>query len=113
MFPTWHSGSLSWVLFVHAAAMLLVSLPFAWVVRRLYREFGVWVSAALALVICSAVEGPVAADMLVNSPLLIKVTWLADVLLLLLILPSLVWLVRRVPSNIGGGHERLPLNSGR
>jgi hypothetical protein len=99
MFPTWRSASLTWLLCVHAAAVAFASLPFAWVVSRLYGRFAVYVSGVIAVVVWGVLEAPLAVEVTKNPRFFLKGMWLADTLQFLLILPALVWLLRKLPSN--------------
>lgn len=98
VFPTRRGATFSSLLLGTIVAVLLSSLPIAWIVNRLYGHFRVQVAVALALVVAAALEAPIAADM-VGGPWFIKGAWLSDVLLYSLMPLFLVWLLRKLPSN--------------
>jgi hypothetical protein len=99
IFPTRHSGALSWILVSHFAAVLLVSLPFAWIVVRLYGRYSLLVSLAIALLIWGVFEAPLVLYAYEGSGVL-RALWLADTVQFIGLLPVLSALFRRLsPTN--------------
>jgi hypothetical protein len=99
-FTTDRTAVLSWFVLSHAAVILLISTPFAFIINRVYPRFGVALAAGLILVVWITVE-PLSFLLhafTVATPY-IRGVYLIDHAIFLLALPGLVWLVRRLPSN--------------
>jgi hypothetical protein len=96
IFPTRHSGALSWVVISHFAVVLLVSLPFAWIIVRVYGRFSVLVSFAIALLIWGVFEAPLMLYAFEGSSVFWRGLWLADTVQLIGSLPVLAALLRRL-----------------
>jgi hypothetical protein len=96
-FPSSGTAVLSWVSFAHTLAVVVVSVPFAWVIGRLYGRLSLYVAIAVGVVIWLLFETPAVID-LVRSPRF-RSFWFADTLVFVLALPSLVWLLGKLPSN--------------
>jgi len=99
VFSTRRSADLSWVLSSHFAVVLLVSLPFAWIVVRAYGRFSVTVSIAFGLMIWGLFEAPLMLDAFRTSGVFPRALWFADTIQFIGSLPILVLLLRRLPSN--------------
>jgi hypothetical protein len=98
-FSTRPSSVRSWVFISHAVVVLLVSMPFAWVVVRAYGRFSVRVSAAIAIIIWGLFEAPLMRDAFGSDGAFPRALWLADTIQFIGSLPLLVLLFRRLPSN--------------
>ena len=94
-----HSAIRSWVLISHVVVVLLVSMPFAWVIVRAYGRFSVWVSLSIAIVIWSLFEAPLMLDAFRSDGGFPLALWFADSIQFMASLPVLVLLFRRLPSN--------------
>src|SRR5579863_2544181 len=57
-FPEATHAALIWLALVHVISLLLVSLPFAWIINRLYGRFGVVLACLVTATICATVEIP-------------------------------------------------------
>jgi hypothetical protein len=104
--PSWWSeifpmrSALSWALISHFVVVLLVSLPFAWAIVRVYGRLSIAVSLGVALLIWGLFEAPLTLDALRSGGLFSKGLWLADTVQFIASLPILVLLFRRLlPSN--------------
>jgi hypothetical protein len=97
-FSTRHSSVRSWVLISHALAVLLISLPFAWVIARAYGRIGVWVSLAIAITIWGLFEAPLMLDSFRSDGVFLRALWFADTIQFVGSLPVLVLFFRRLPS---------------
>ena len=98
-FSTRHNSARSWVLISHAVAVLLISMPFAWMLARAYGRIGVWVSLAIAIAIWGLFEAPLMLDAFRSDGVFLRALWFADTIQFLGSLPVLVLLFRRLPSN--------------
>jgi len=99
VFSTRRSAGLSWLLITHFAVVVLVSLPFAWIVVRAYGRFSVAVSFTFALIIWGLFEAPLLHDAFRSDGVFPRVLWFADTIQFIGSLPVLVLLLRRLPSN--------------
>ena len=98
-FPTHLSGSLTWLILVHTFAVLIVSVPFALLIAR----FGGPRAPVIALAITAALFAlfslpPFIEFFGIMSPRT-RVVTAFDQIKLILVLPVLVWLMRKLPSN--------------
>jgi hypothetical protein len=97
-------GELAWLSSFHAAGVLLVSLPFAFVIARVYRRLGVALACVITLVTWGTTAASFIADAL-KSDTLRSATFgargilIANSIEILVSLPVLVWLMQRLPSN--------------
>jgi hypothetical protein len=95
-----HRGAiLSWLLISHLAVVAIVSLLFAWIIVRVYGRLSVPVSLAFALAIWGVFEAPLTLDAFGGDGFFSKGIWLADTVQFIGALPTLVLLLRRLPSN--------------
>jgi hypothetical protein len=108
LFSTRHSSVRSWVLISHAVVVLLVSMPFAWVIVRAYGRFSVWVSLAITIVIWGLFEAPLILDAFRSDGVYPRALWFADTIQFIGSLPVLVLLFRRLPSNNRFERSRAP-----
>ena len=99
-FTSDRTAALTWYVLSHAATILLISVPFAFVIKRLYPRFGVPLAAGLTLVVWIAIE-PLSFllhAVEIAAPY-VRAVYLVDHLIFLLALPGIVWLLRYLPSN--------------
>lgn len=98
-FSVRHSAIRSWILISHVVVVLLVSMPFAWVMVRAYGRFSVWVSLSIAIVIWVLFEAPPMLDAFRSDGGFPLALWFADSIQFLASLPVLVLFFRRHLSN--------------
>ena len=100
LFPSRVSGSLSWLILVNTVAMVLVSIPVALLVARFAgrRATTVALLMSLALFVVLGVPSLVTDFGTIMTPRIRLVTAF-DYIKLVGILPLLVWLLRKLPSN--------------
>jgi len=98
-FPTRLSGSLTWLIVVHTLAVLIVSVPFALLIAR----FGGPQAPVIALGITGALFAVFSLPPLIEFfgilSSRVRVVSVFDQIKLILVLPLLVWLMRKLPSN--------------
>jgi hypothetical protein len=95
-----HRGAiLSWLFISHLTAVLIVSLPFAWIIARFYGRFSIALSIAFGLVIWGIFDAPLILDAFRSYGLFSKGFWLVNTVEFVGTLPALVHLLRRLPSN--------------
>ena len=99
VFPSRLSGVLTWMRLAHTAAIVVASVPFAFLIAHFYGRR----AAGLALLITGASVALFSLPALVEyfatfSPRM-RVITVFDNLKLLFVLPALVWLMRGLPSN--------------
>ena len=99
LFPSLRSGILTWLVIVHTFAVLVASLPVAFVIERIYGRAGVWVALALTVVIYASTRAWIPFAEFGPSPMRLKVATLFDAIKLLGFLPALVWVFGAWPSN--------------
>ena len=96
-------AALTWMALCHTVAVLLVSLPFAFVIQRLYGRYGLVVGLSMTVSLFLYFSLPVFLDptlsVFVNSPTGFKVVAVFDQIKLIGVLPILVWAFSRLPSN--------------
>jgi hypothetical protein len=94
------TAALTWYVLSHAATMLLLSIPFAFIINWLYPRFGVALAAGLTLVVWVAIE-PLSFlfHAFEAAAPYIRGVYVVDHLIFLPALPGLVWLSRHLPSN--------------
>jgi hypothetical protein len=112
-FPAWWlrlmprniHGIFAWSFVCHTVAVLLVTLPIAWVLARLYGRLGVYLGAAGALAL-------IAPDILFMARLATPLTqfqwafYAVDFIKIAVALPLAVWIFLQLPSNSRrGGRE--------
>jgi hypothetical protein len=98
-FSTRDDSVLLWLFLSHLTAVLLVSLAFAWVIARYFGRFSLALSLIFALVIWWLFEAPQMLNSFRADVFLPKGFWIADTVEFIAVLPALVLLFRRLPSN--------------
>ncbi|HXC10210.1 MAG TPA: hypothetical protein VNV61_14860 [Steroidobacteraceae bacterium] len=105
--PTWWLGMFSksatsaliWLALTHAVAISLVSLPFAWIIGRVYGRLRVPLAFAITTAICAFIEIPtISEDFRAVGPILQSI-WLFGAAVLFVALPLEVWVFQTWPSN--------------
>jgi hypothetical protein len=100
LFASQRTGVLVWWLLSKGAMLLLVSIPFALVIRRLYPLYAVPVALGLTVLVWAALAlFPYLAGILRPDSFYVLAWLLGYSLTLLGILPALVWLMTFLPSN--------------
>jgi hypothetical protein len=95
-----HRGAiLSWLLISHLVVVLIVSLLFALIIVRVFGSLSISVAITFALVIWAIFDAPLALDAFRSTGFFSKGIWLADTVQFVGVLPVLVLLLRRLPSN--------------
>jgi hypothetical protein len=95
-----HRGAmLSWLLLSHLVVVVIVSLLFAWIIVRVYGRLSIPVSISFALVIWGLFDAPLTLGAFRSDGFFSKGLWLADTIQFVAVLPALVLLLRRLPSN--------------
>jgi hypothetical protein len=98
-FPNRLSGTLTWMILVHTLAVLIVSVPFALLIARFDGPH----APAIALVITGTLfvflSLPPLIEFFTTLPMRQRVVTGFDQIKLILVLPLLVWLMRKLPSN--------------
>jgi hypothetical protein len=106
-FPAWWlhvvprqaHGIFLWTLLWHTIACIAVAAPFAWLLARYYGRFGVYIACAATLIIVG-VDFVTPAHYFGRMSNFGRGVTLFDAAKVLLILPLLVLLFRRSPSNL-------------
>jgi|SRR5438105_4677759 len=98
MFSTRGQAALTWMVLCHSMAVLVVSLPFAYLIQRVYGRYGPLVALAMTLTLFVVFALP-ALRYFGDSPTRFKVVTIFDQLKLVGVLPVLVWAFSKLPSN--------------
>jgi hypothetical protein len=93
------SGVLAWMIVVQTLAVLVISIPFAFVVARFGGRYAPVVALAMTLVLFVVFFPSSFFTQFGILPLRTKIVTGFEQVKLILVLPSLVWLIRRLPSN--------------
>ena len=97
-FPTRPSAVHFWIVISHVLVVLLVSLPFAWIIARAYgRRFSLLLAVAIALMIWGLFEAPQMFDAFGSGGAYPRGIWWSDTAEFIGSLPLLVLLLRRRP----------------
>ena len=99
LFPGRLSGTLTWMILWHTIVVLVVSVPFAWLIARFYKSRAVHVAFALTLFSVILMDVPIFPKLVDATPVRMKLTIAFDLIKLIGTLPLLVWLLRKLPSN--------------
>jgi hypothetical protein len=92
-------AALMWLTLAHLFAMVLISVPFAWVIGRLYGRLGIPLALVLTVSICAFVEMPALSEHFGSGDLLLRSIWLFGAAVLVIALPLEVWAFQKWPSN--------------
>jgi fucose permease len=99
VFPTRISGTLTWAVLIHIVAILIVSVPFALLIARFGGPRAPVVALAITVILFFVFWLPPLIQHFGITPSRTLVVSAFDYLKLFLVLPILVWLVRKLPSN--------------
>lgn len=97
--PSWRTSALIWIFVSDYVAIVLISLPFAWLLGRLYGRFGTVAAFAVAVLAWGTLAVPPMMGFFQAPGAFLKVAWLVSTAELLVTLPILVWVLQRLPSN--------------
>jgi fucose permease len=89
----------AWVVICHTTAVLIVALPFAYLIARLYGRAGVLLALGLTIALYAFDPLPAVLTYFHTFSTHTKIITLFDAVKLLGILPGLVWVFGRLPSN--------------
>lgn len=98
-FTTRQTEDLTWLFTSRMVAFVLASVPFAFVIARVYRRVGVPVAIAVAAIVWATVEASSLIQSLGDTENYVRSFIIADSVELLATLPLLVWLIQHLPSN--------------
>jgi hypothetical protein len=99
MFSARGNAALTWMVLCHSLAVLIVSVPFAYLIQRLYGRYGPAVALAMTLALFAAFALPALIGYFGDSPPRFKVVTIFDQIKLVGVLPVLVWAFSKLPSN--------------
>jgi hypothetical protein len=99
LFTTHMSAVLTWMVLCHTTAVLIVALPFAYTIARLYGRVGVLLALAITIALYAIDPLPAALAFFQTSSTHTKIITLFDAVKLVGILPGLVWVFIRLTSN--------------
>jgi hypothetical protein len=102
LFPTRQAALLTWMVTVHTLAILLVSIPFGFLIQWMWGRRGVVVALAITLAVFS-LQLPYIGELFRGQPLRFQIVAAFDQLKLLGVLPFAVWLISLLPSNFRWG----------
>jgi hypothetical protein len=98
-FPTRLSGTLTWMILVHTLAVLIVSIPFALFIARFGGRPAPAIALAFTVVFFAIFSLPALIEFFGTLPIRQRIVTGLDQIKLILVLPLLVWLMRKLPSN--------------
>jgi hypothetical protein len=101
-FPTWRllpfskpaASMLIWMAFLDVVAVVLISLPFAWVFGRLYGRLGVLLAFATTAAVCALITIPSGLHDFAAARPRLQAIWLFETAVRLVALPAAVWVFR-------------------
>jgi len=97
--PSWHLQHLATELVLDTLAIFLVTVPFAWILGRIYKRRGPLLGTAITVVIVVATYGPLRDYIFAPGNSTARALFLTDAAEILAFLPLFVWLLHRLPSN--------------
>jgi hypothetical protein len=98
VFPTRRSAVLTWMVTWHTLAIVLVSLPFGFLIHRMWGRWAPLIALAITLAMF-ALELPDMGQLFRGQPLRFQLVAVFDQLKLIGVLPLVAWLASRLPSN--------------
>ncbi len=98
-FPTRLSGTLTWIIVIHTLAVVIISIPFALILARFGGPRAPLVALAMTVALFSLFSLLPAIVFFGTLPTRTKLVTAFDYTKLVLVLPLLVWLIRKLPSN--------------
>ncbi len=96
--PRHTHGIMLWADWWHTVAVVVVSLPFAWVIAQYAGRYAIYIACGVTVVTLAGEVASIAQYVSTMSSGILAVTIL-DFVKILLVLPLFVWLLRRSPSN--------------
>ena len=99
LFSSRDNAALPWMVTVNTLAVFAASLPFAFLIARLYGRSGVWVALILTVSIGVLFGTWTRFESFGHDPVRFQVVALFDAVKFIGILPALVWVFRAWPSN--------------
>jgi hypothetical protein len=99
LFSSRGHAALTWMVLCHSVTVLIVSVPFAYVIQRLYGRYAPAVALAMTLALFVAFALPALIGHFGDSPTRFKVVTIFDQIKLVGALPVLVWALSKLPSN--------------
>jgi hypothetical protein len=98
-FPSRLSGTLTWMILVHTLAVLVVSVPFALLIARFGGPHAPVIALAITAALFAVFSLPPLIEFFGTMPPRMRVVNVLDQIKLILMLPLLVLLMRKLPSN--------------
>jgi hypothetical protein len=106
-YPTWRllpfskpaASMLIWMALLDVLAAVLISLPFAWIISRLYGRLGVPLAFAITAVYCALITIPTTLHDFGAARPRLQAIWLFEGAVRLLALPAAVWIFEIWSSN--------------
>ena len=93
------NAAITWIVVCHTAAVLVVALPFAYAIARLYGRIGILLALGLTMALYAIDPLPAVLEYFHTSSTHTKIITLFDAVKLLGILPGLVWVFTPLTSN--------------
>lgn len=98
LFPTRQSAVLTWMVLWHTLAIFVVSAPFGLLIYRAFGRRGIVVALLVTLALFS-IQLPYLGELFRGQPVRFQIVAAFDLLKLIGILPCIVWIFSRLPSN--------------
>ena len=99
LFTSHMSAMITWIVVCHTTAVLIVALPFAYTIARLFRRVGVLLALGITIALYAIDPLPAVLAYFQMYSTHTRIIMLFDAVKLVGILPGLVWLFSRLPSN--------------
>lgn len=99
LFPSRLSGVLAWMQLAHTAAIVVASIPFAFLIAHFYGRRAAGLALLITLFTFALFSLPALVAYFATYSPRMRVITVFDNLKLVLVLPALVLLMRRLPSN--------------
>jgi hypothetical protein len=99
LFPSRLSGVLAWMQLAHTAAIVVASVPFAFLIAHFYGRRAAGLALLITVLTFALFSLPSLVAYFATYTPRMRVITVFDNLKLLFVLPALVWLMRRLPSN--------------
>ena len=99
LFTTHMSAVITWIVVCHTTAVLIVALPFAYIIARLFRRVGVLLALGITIALYAIDPLPAVLAYFQTYSTHTRIITLFDAVKLVGILPGLVWVFSRLTSN--------------
>jgi hypothetical protein len=99
LFPSRLSGVLTWMQVAHTTAVAVASIPFAFLIAHFYERRAVGVALLITVATFAVFSLPSLVAYFSTFSTRVQLITVFDNLKLLLVLPALVMLIRKLPSN--------------